>query len=980
MKKEGVCKAILPKIEVAAMEKNNRFIKLLLFPVGSDDYILLYGFSSIVEKKTRAWSQRKTHKVRQIICTAILSSDEADKFEHDLTVPGKLTVGKVSFSSPQLVRRSPVLCYLEDQTESNPVAGCGQLTELWQVCKDSQLQKVKDTYKTEGKELYKDIQALLSWAKQECGIDFSAEGRRFGNFERYEISRFHNAFDIVFHKELGNKKITVKIVMPLTKDLTVNCVATHRGRQLINQIKYLRAGEHMLEFSADEPMSRVELHIWESESGNLIFNNDITLITKICLDMNIGETPYRISEPWSEKLLKSAANRRGIIKGKIETVERNSFERRLNISSDTYDKIDVAMEEGNQLLSGYHQKQCQGAYIATVGNDGEINSFLKIKEYIEDPTVKRVVIADPYFSLPSAMRFFCRISRTDVRVDILTSLGTVNPDTGKEYDVKTEYLEFIQKNATLFHRNLSIRNLLREKEQVFHDRYLIRYHTNGKIDGFLLSNSLNSMGQRYPFVIAPLEYEVCLDVCDYLNWMSDPAVQEKRNKKERIHCEVWFDSDVMCPPSPAKVMKVSQLNELLARWYKEDFRLTIPSDELSQVVSHICRYWSDQPVDTCRALCELGTIEHPWDVRDLAAELLSIDNAAEAFLKEFPVLAREVERMRNHLAKGIYSSEHTLWALLTGSAQPDRLGFHQLYEHAGHIWYSGENWMTGGYRLMLALSPIKYVELIEDSKSPLMFDTLAAHMLFYPWSEQIYYAVSRSELLCMNILASEWMFNRFQEEKISVEQIGEMLNQLTPQKRIFQITYLLSRSTFYTRITYRDNNVPSLWHSLRVKLLDYASTAFVCCSEVIREQAIYWLHDCEECSCCRLYLDFAEKITEISKKNSILDKAIEIAKDSLLRCTYEKDLSENLKLLIFAMEQRYGVDAEDHLLGKIVEWNAFSIASEPELKNYNYHRWHSAYVRACWQIELLRTYYKNHPEARAIAEWLNEWEYRMECK
>ena len=370
-KKEGVCGAIFPKREVAVMEKNNRFIKLLLFPVGSDDYILLYGFSSSVEKKTRAWSQRKTHKARQIICTAILSNDEADRFEHDLTVPGKLTVGKVSFSSPQLVRRSTVLCYSEDQTESNPVGGCGQLTELWQIYKDSQLQKIKDTYKTEGKELYKDIQALLSWTKQECGIDLSTEGRRFGNFERYENSRFHNVFDIVFHKELGNKKITVKKVMPLTKDMTVNCVATHRGRQLINQIKNLRAGEHMLEFSADEPMSRVKLQIWESESGSLIFNNDITLITKICLDMNIGETPYRFSEPWSEKLLKSAANRREIIKGKIETVERNSFERRLNISSDTYDKIDVAMEEGNQLLSGYHQKQCQGAYIANVGNDGE---------------------------------------------------------------------------------------------------------------------------------------------------------------------------------------------------------------------------------------------------------------------------------------------------------------------------------------------------------------------------------------------------------------------------------------------------------------------------------------------------------------------------------------------------------------------------------------------------------------------------------
>ena len=76
---------------------------------------------------------------------------------------------------------------------------------------------------------------------------------------------------------------------------------------------------------------------------------------------------------------------------------------------------------------------------------------------------------------------------------------------------------------------------------MFHDRYLIRYHKDGSTDGFLLSNSLNSMGQFYPFVIAPMDPEVCQSVDEYLREMIEPEAQEKKSEDRRVNRKVLFD-------------------------------------------------------------------------------------------------------------------------------------------------------------------------------------------------------------------------------------------------------------------------------------------------------------------------------------------------------------------------------------------------------------------------------------------------------
>ena len=233
----------------------------------------------------------------------------------------------------------------------------------------------------------------------------------------------------------------------------------------------------------------------------------------------------------------------------------------------------------------------------------------------------RVILADPYFSVSAAEKLLTRIPRTNLQLDIITCLGMTDPDTGKASDICKEYEKFLFSNAKLLHGRLSVRNLRRGNKPVFHDRYLLRFHNDQHIDGFLLSNSLNKMGQNYPFVIAPLEHEVALEVCEYLTQMFDAKLQEKKPPKERIICDVLYDSTVKPTAQDKKKLSPSPLKEWLGTEYCENGRNTIPKENLSVAVTEVWNHWGQDKEGVCRVLGELCSNVFRWSIEDVAETL-----------------------------------------------------------------------------------------------------------------------------------------------------------------------------------------------------------------------------------------------------------------------------------------------------------------------------------------------------------------------
>ena len=513
---------------------------------------------------------------------------------------------------------------------------------------------------------------------------------------------------------------------------------------------------------------------------------------------------------------------------------------------------------------------------------------------------------------------------------------------------------------------------------MFHDRYLLQFHSDHHLDGFLLSNSLNSMGQKYPFVIAPLEHEVALEVCEYLTQMCDAKSQEKKPRKERIICDVLYDSAMNLINRGQTKLSSSPLEEWFGPEYSEDKICTVPKESLSAAVAQVWRHWEHDKENVCRALSELCSTTFQWSDKDVAGELKKLDGSATEFITWFSSYAREKEQNMKHDQNGINSTEYELWALLHNHAEAGRTGFHLLFDQAGHIWYQENQWFHGSYRLMLELNPESFISLLDASGSLLMFDILASYMLFHQLSEPLFRSASQSGLTYVQLLCSRWLFSLFKDGKLSGEHVLKILAQLAPQNRALQTAYLLSQIRFFMRTQCTSKSAErNKWKQLYWKLSALLAADLPCCSEQNRNIALFWLFDTEQCSQCLLQMDLSRHIEDSIIRNAVLQKAVDGIGKYLINSCYERDLRTAVDLYLSNAEQLYGDDTEKQILGKLVDWETFERASEPELKNYSYIKWYRAYVRAKWQLLLLTRYTQRHPEAEKATKWLNEWRKRL---
>ena len=656
----------------------------------------------------RTW-KKKRDKRKLDVSSAILPPEEAEAFEQSLTGADGVHLKDLTLLAPELVSRNPVLSYDTDWKAPAPVSRLSCVHELWNVQKEELVRQLQAALGSQEKDLYQNTRALLVQLREECGVDFSQHGARLGNYEHYDDIPLSCHLEICCDKASQGKRMLVEKPADWIRPLVVNFSAQRQERVLFNQVRFLGPEDTQAEFVSEETVSLCTVYAWDRETGELVFFKSSSLCNEIIFDLNMVGTSRMVRDPWTKSLHSAAPNRGSVIREQIETVRPNSSERTIHIGGRA--PITAAARTGEQLLSPYSAKPCKGAFIPKNQKDGEIDSFLKIKEYLEQDGVCRAVIADPYFSVPTAAKMLSRIENTKLELTVVTSLTDTDPDTKQnKIDLAECYRQFLQNNALCLHERLCLCNLCRGKDPVFHDRYLIRYHAEGGIDGFLLSNSLNSMGQFYPFVIAPLEPEVCLSVAEYLDQLQDGEFQKRQPKKERISCEILYDyRDRYSLQAPSPSEPAGQ--EWLARW--KDRR--IPAEELPEALEAVLCHWAKAPEEACQALSLLGGHTYPWTAADLAALLWEKPDIAEGYIDWFYTRVREVERARKHQGIESEPEELKLWSLLAGKAKPSRVGFSMLLEAPSHVYYRGYGWMTGGSCLLLALDQDRFTALITVS-------------------------------------------------------------------------------------------------------------------------------------------------------------------------------------------------------------------------------------------------------------------------
>jgi len=952
------------------MNNRNRFIKLLTISVNEQD-LLLYGFSVPTEQAPRPW-KKKRDKRKLNVSSSILSPGEAEIFEQYLTGEDSISLKDLTLPALELIPRKPVLSYGTDWKAPAPVSRLNCVYEFWNTQKEELIQQFQTALASQGKALYQDVQTLLAQLREECGVDFSQHGARLGNYEHYDDIPLGCPLEIRCDKASNGKRMLVQKPADWARPLVVNCTAHRMERVLFNQARFLGPEDVQAEFTAEEAIGLCTVSAWDQETGELVFFKSSSLCNQLIFDLSVGGPSRVVRDPWTESLHSAAPNRSQVIRERIETVQRRSSDLLIRIGGE--DPITAAAQAGEQLLSLYRTKPCKGAFIPQKQKDGEIDSFLRIREYLDQSGVYRAVIADPYFSVPTAAKMLSRIENTNLELMVVTSLTDTDPDTEKKKNNIVEtYRQFLRDNALGLHGKLRLCNLYRGKERVFHDRYLIRYYADGRIDGFLLSNSLNSMGQFYPFVIAPLETELCLSVAEYLDQLQDEEFQKKQSKKERIFCEVLYDyrdkRSAQDLPSAAP-----EGQAWLARW--PSWR--IPTEELPDALNEVLCHWEESPEEVCQVLSLLGGHTHPWVAGDLASLLRTSPVVMEGYIDWFSAKVREVERFRKHQGTESDVQEHTLWSLLAGKSEPDRIGFKKLLEYPHSVYYRGYGWMTGGSCLLLALAPSRFMDLMVETNSSLMLGCLTEHLSVWPWSESLYRCLLSSENFCVRLLAVHWpviLLDQGREKELTSEMVLLLLDSLEPGLRLLQSARLLSEAAF--RIRY-PRPAPGCWPDLLPVLIDYTAAVLPLCTLEERQIGLHWLYDCEECSWCNLHLKVAAQLEEGPIRDELLKKAADVMQEYLTTPRYDHDISQHITLFLDALEIRFGSQAERELHKRLVDWTIFETATEPALKDYDYKRWSDAHLRARWQIQLLRAFLDRNPHMEDTQKCLDLWENRVE--
>lgn len=577
----------------------NTFYKLFIIKKEADSSILLYGYALPDSNNEREWSRGVINKRLGLYrLTCVMNENQSQEFQNGLVSEDEIVIKGEFHLREKYIRRPNTIFYpKEDPSVKNEslIKKLSVTKEYWNLNKDHLFHELQKIYRGNGpskqRENINEVIRLLSEETAICFLNNAAD--RIGNIEVYIPNKEQESFQWCVSKSVDekNKNTTAKGIRVIKKgkinyDVLVNCSLYNADRCLINVVKEMKSSDDEIEFSGGEVISEVEINIWNKETGELIYRNHSNIVRQIILSTCVdNKTKYLINDDWSKKLERTFG---GSIKkegklNQIKSVERQSKAMVSKIGDFSDDPWNESGQLADKLIRTYRIESSKGAFCKKVDEgECEIDSFQKIIHFINEPGVRKVIIVDPYFSVISMKKFFTRITNLGVRVEIITSLSNIDPDKEGSEATDHEYIDKVRKfltdNYQIIHQYLRIINVTKNGKTVIHDRYLVRLLEDGTIDGYLLSNSLNSAGQNYSFVIAPMEKEVTYQVLEYINELKDDHIQRKKSKKERLDIESLWDT------FEEKIQK-SVTNSIPVKEWEDEMKKSYGNDETLELSS-----------------------------------------------------------------------------------------------------------------------------------------------------------------------------------------------------------------------------------------------------------------------------------------------------------------------------------------------------------------------------------------------------------
>jgi len=294
--------------------------------------------------------------------------------------------------------------------------------------------------------------------------------------------------------------------------------------------------ELVFDFFSLEPISEVQLTVWELESdfgtARILFEDSNVLIRTISTAMSMVQSQINSGRINLLDKLDSREQNKPVELAKFHRTARASI-----INSGGYEH-DPWVSSSREIID-FMKKQYpepSGAKFFINGWDeklnasGQLSFFQWLMEVINTPQSGSLLLIDPFFD-KDGIEVFANAQTSNKNIRILTcTQHRVKSKVKRNPGVLTGPAKKIQANCRawaplFFGVNITISDLTSPdggKKQLFHDRYVVVTDDKGfATKGYHLSNSIQGATRKEPILITPIPLDVLPQVLKYIGDLLD---------------------------------------------------------------------------------------------------------------------------------------------------------------------------------------------------------------------------------------------------------------------------------------------------------------------------------------------------------------------------------------------------------------------------------------------------------------------------
>lgn len=349
--------------------------------------------------------------------------------------------------------------------------------------------------------------------------------------------------------ELNWKKPSIESPEPITEgkfsrqndddvsEYVIHFIGRSFESVVADRILRLDSNEHSLDIKCNQHITGAEFRVFDPRIGSLIQHSHHVYLQGLQLGLQgITQTDYIPLD------IASAKEKMDLVYRARKSYSQSS----IGVSSA---KAMAAAEirKSHQLLKsrlGQSTEAQSRWFERTISEELEVIRWLR--ERIEDPSIARSILADPFLGSDAFARMLVRIGSDMASLTVLVSPGNFDPDNPDvaKVDRGRRYLEHLKAaiaaNEHLIVGELKFLHIRRGtgSRQAFHDRYLCQLDHQDVPTVWCLSNSLSKAAGEWPFCVSRLASRDAWAVKDYL----DDLIQGIDRQDRELKVETVWDS------------------------------------------------------------------------------------------------------------------------------------------------------------------------------------------------------------------------------------------------------------------------------------------------------------------------------------------------------------------------------------------------------------------------------------------------------